>query len=176
MSTTPDLYLVFDVESDGLHGEGFAVGWVAIEPDRVGGVPILWEDGIAVAPAPTANAWIRENVLPHLPEPTHPDARSVRDAFWRVWDHWSAKGARLAADVAWPVEARFLAACVDDAPATRAWSGPYPLIDISSVRLAAGKDPLGEEARLAEELPAHNPLADARQSARLLAEALRARR
>lgn len=168
-------FVVFDVESDGLHGEGFAVGWAVVELDPVGGVPILLADGIAVGPAPQSNGWIRENVLPHLPTPTHADRRSVRDAFWQVWEHWREEGARLAADVAWPVEARFLAACVDDAPATRSWGGPYPLIDISSVRLAAGLDPLGEEVRLPPELPAHNPLADARQSSRLLTEALRRR-
>jgi hypothetical protein len=82
----------------------------------------------------------------------------------------------LAADCAWPVEARFLAACVDDQPEQRAWEGPYPLIDIASVRLAAGLDPLATVERLPSEMPAHDPLADARQSARLLIEALKVTR
>src|SRR5262249_27803998 len=160
-----DKYLVFDVESARLHGEGFAVGWVVVEADGVDGVPILWEDGIAIAPAPECSAWVRETILPHLPGPTHPDARALRDTFWATWESWKGRGALLAADVDWPVEARFLAACVDDDPEAREWGGPYPLIDIASVRLGAGLDPLGDEARLPEELPAHNPLADARLSA-----------
>jgi hypothetical protein len=54
-----------------------------------------------------------------------------------------------------------------------AGDGPYPLVDVASVRLAAGLDPLGAYDRTAGELPVHNPLADARQSARLLLEALK---
>jgi hypothetical protein len=73
---------------------------------------------------------------------------------------------------AWPVEARFLAACVDDNPMTHEWSGPYPLHDLASVLMAAGRDPLAKNERLPGELPEHDPLADARQSARLLLAAL----
>jgi len=165
-------WLVFDVESLGLHGEGFAVGWVVIQ--RQGQqAPRMLADGIAcclpIGPIPQ---WVRENVMPHLPLSTHVAERDVRGAFWRVWERWREEGSLLAADVSWPVEARFLAACIDDDRARRLWSGPYPLIDIASVRLAKGFDPLAEEERLPNELPAHNPLADARQSARLLMEAL----
>ena len=166
-----DLFMVFDVESIGLHGEGFAVGWTVVR--ELGKTPLA--EGIAVSrtddPLPQ---WVVENVLPHLPAPTHDTARKVRDAFWAVWARWREEGARLAADVAWPVEARFLAACVDDDPAAREWSGPYPLIDISSVCLAVGHDSLAADERWPSELPVHNPLADARQSARLLLEALEA--
>lgn len=168
----PVTYLVFDVESAGLHGEGFAVGWVVV---TASGKTLA--DGIAVSgtafalPSPLP-LWVQENVLPALPRATHATEREVRAKFWEAWEHWREEGALLAADVAWPVEARFLAMCVDDAPTTRAWSGPYPLIDIASVRLAKGLDPLAEVERLPSERPAHNPLADARQSARLLIEAL----
>lgn len=161
-------YLVFDVESCGLHGEGFAVGWAVVGPAGQ-----LLANGIAVAPPPARLEWLEENVMPHLPAPTEATTRAIRDCFWTVWDHWRDRGARLAADVPWPVEARFLSDCIAD-DGGREWTGPYPLIDIASVRLAVGLDPLGEEARLPMELPKHNPLADARQSARLLIEALEA--
>jgi hypothetical protein len=74
--------------------------------------------------------------------------------------------------VPWPVEAHFLSECVADRPQEREWQGPYPLLDVASVRLAAGLDPLATVDRLPSELPAHDPLADSRQSARLLVEAL----
>lgn len=169
-------YLVFDVESCGLHGEGFAVGWVVVQ--RQGLLkPKTLADGIALAlPIDPIPEWVRENVLPHLPNTTHRTTAAVRDEFWRVWEHWHEEGALLAADVAWPVEARFLAQCVDDQPGARSWGGPYPLVDIASVRLAVGLDPLAEVEREPNETPTHNPLADARQSARLLMEALRVRR
>lgn len=83
-----------------------------------------------------------------------------------------ATGELLAADCAWPVEARFLAACVDALPDERRFAGPYPLMEISTWMMAAGQDPMKTHARLESELPQHNPLADARQSARLLMEAI----
>jgi hypothetical protein len=77
-----------------------------------------------------------------------------------------------AADCAWPVEARFLARCVNDKPREREWQGPYPLMEIASYLEAAGMDPMKEYDRLPSELPKHNPLCDARQSARMLSMAL----
>lgn len=173
------LFMVFDVESVGLHGEGFAAGWVVVNAkgETQGG-------GLAHCPPENARGsrqnleWVKANV--GLPEVNGRDPdrgqwltpREVRDAFWRDWMWWKAKGARLAADVAWPVEARFLAACIDDDLQVREWDGPYPLIDIASVRFAAGLDPLGTESRREDEQPAHHPGGDAKQSARLLCEAL----
>jgi hypothetical protein len=165
------VYVVFDVESVGLHGTGFAVGWVVI--DREGRV---LDKGLAAClPSDSMGTrqnlhWVRENI-PHLPV-SESGPTAVRNAFWQVWDVWRERGAVLVADCPWPVEARFLAACVDDEPAAREWRGPYPFIDVASVRLAAGLEPLAQEVRLEEELPVHNPLADAMQSARLFLEAL----
>lgn len=165
------IYMVFDVESIGLHGEGFAVGWVVVQQD---GVELDWGrlacDPNAAAGAHEGRVWIANNVPTILP--THNTPRAIRETFWGWWQAWKKRGAILAADVAWPVEARFLAACVDDDPETRSGQGPYPLVDISSVRLAAGFDPTDAEPRQRDELPEHDPLADARQSARLLLIAL----
>ena len=97
--------------------------------------------------------WVREHV-PSL-EVTHHSLSRLRTDFWDVWRRWRRDGAWMAADVPWPVEARFLAACVDDCRPLFHDEGPYPLVDIASVRLAAGLDPLGTEARLDDEQPAH---------------------
>jgi hypothetical protein len=171
----PELFLVFDCESVGLHGETFAVGWVVVDrsgrelahgraachPDDAEGS----EDG---------RQWVRDNVPASIwPEAGECGPIWVREQFWLAWREWNAhQRAVLVADCAWPVEARFLARCVDDSPRVREWQGPYPLIDVASVRLAAGLDPLATVERLPGELPVHDPLADARQSARLLIEAL----
>lgn len=92
----------------------------------------------------------------------------MREKFWRRWLHWKEKGAVLAAECAWPVEGRFLNECIDTLPTDRKWAGPYPLLEISSIMIAGGMDPMANHPRLDDEQPAHNPLADARQSARLL--------
>ena len=117
--------------------------------------------------------WVNENVPPL--EVTSPTPQHLRNAFWHQWRYWADQGAVLVADCAWPVEANFLSACVRLNHAEREWQGPYPLHDLASVMLALGRDPTATHARLPNELPAHHPLHDARQSARLLLEALSTR-
>ena len=175
----PSTYFVFDVESVGLHGEGFAVG-VAIMDAATGEIEqtAIWCCSPLTAKGYADDyEWVNKNVdlSDVMLSRVLPSPKEVRKAFWDYWLYWKVNGAVMAADVAWPVEARFLAACVDDNPVHEKWQGPYPLIDIASVRHAAGFDPLALEERREDELPAHNPLADARQSARLLHEALTAR-
>lgn len=166
-------FFVFDVESVGLHGEGFAVA---------GGVYLAngaaqWEFGYC-CPIDEAKGddegrkWVKENV-PTL-KLTHRVPRGIRSAFWLDWLKAKAQSPNvvMAAECAWPVEARFLCAVIDDEPEERMWKGPYPLHEIATYLAAAGMNPMIPYPRTPSELPAHNPLPDARLSARLLAEAL----
>lgn len=182
----PPYFFVFDVESVGLHGLGFAVGWVVV--DLLGNVH---ESGLAHAPPHPEHGtdegykWVQDNV-PDLSADDSANigplwsmsAAGVRNQFWASWRHAQHhySGVVMAADVPWPVEARFLAHCIDDvaksADAMRPRQSPYPIIDVASVRLAVGLDPLQTLPRLPKEEPRHNPLCDARQSARVLIEAL----
>jgi len=171
------IFIVFDVESLGLHGEGWQVGYVVVGEDGQ-----EFEHGsFECQPGEAAGfgnqgqiaedrAWVAEHCRPHVHLFDCKNPAEVRAKFWARWLHWKEQGARLAADVCWPVETGFLTACIQDHGDP--WAGPYPLIDIASVRLAVGLDPLATVERLPNELPAHNALADARQSARLLLEAL----
>ena len=160
------IFFCVDIESIGLHGEGFAVGYVVV--DSLG---TEIESATFACPPDAARgtdsdrAWVTQHVPPL--SPTHATPREVRAAFWQRWLHWSALGAQMVADCAWPVEARFLAACVDDHGADAAWQGPYPLLDVSALATALGLDPRAAGDRLADELPQHDPLADARHCARL---------
>lgn len=162
--------MVFDVESIGLHGEGFAVGYVVVDGDGV----TRAEARYACHPDKAAGnddgrAWVRDNLPKIAFEFLTP--RAVRGRFWIDWWFWKQQGAFLVADCAWPVEARFLAACVDDDPDARRWEGPYPLHELASFMVAAGMDPMADYERLSDETQ-HDPLGDARQSARLLLTAL----
>lgn len=165
------LYMVFDVESVGLHGEGFAVGFVVVN-----GYGVEIQSGLAACPPDRARGtnedrvWIKDNI-PAIPENCDVPFQ-VRAHFWQQWMDWKQKGVILVTDCGWPVEARFLAQCVDD-DRRRKWEGPYPLHDLASILLAAGKNPTATFDRLPNELPAHNPLNDARQSARILIENLK---
>jgi hypothetical protein len=168
------LYMVFDVESVGLHGEGFAVGWVVVNGyDIEVQYGISWCQPVVTMGTSDSFEWILKNV-PELPNSfMRSSPKEVRTCFWEQWLCWKERGAILVADCAWPVEARFLAACVDDYLTEREWQGPYPLHDLASVLMAAGKNPLDKFERKTDELPEHNPLADARQSARILCDALK---
>lgn len=165
--------MVFDVESVGLHGQGFAVGYVVVNGFGVEITHAL----IACSPM-AANGddddrnWVAENVPVFEPTIKCKEPFEVRQAFWNQWLCWKDRGTVLVADCCWPVEARFLIECVDNDRAHRMWQGPYPLHDIASVLLAHGKNPTEKFTRLPSELPEHNPLNDARQSARILIESL----
>lgn len=166
-------YFVFDVESVGLYGEGFAVG---------GGVYHRGEclrefcfsspKSLAVADSPQSRQWVDENI-PDI-KLTHAMAFLMREEFWNTW--LKAKndypGILMAGECVYPVECNFLATCVGAGFAARQVQAPYPLIDISAVMLAAGMDPMATYDREPNEHPKHDPLADARQSARLLWTAL----
>ncbi len=166
------LFMVFDVKSIGLHGEGFAVAWVVVNRDgKRLAEGCLSCDPILCNGTAESHLWVREN-MPEL-EFTSPTKSHLQNMFWHEWRHWADQGAVLVADCAWPVEASFLSACVKQNHAEREWQGPYPLHDLASVMLAAGRDPLATNERLPDELPAHHPLMDARQSARLLVQALK---
>lgn len=158
-------WFVFDVESVGLHGEGFAVGWVHVtdEGEELRCGYAACDSALCRAGAHGDREWIAEN-LPMM-RTTAPSAYYVRAAFWEAWQVARAKGARMAADVPWPVEARFLLDCIADQP-SRAQDAPYPLYDVAMFL----PDPLATHERTPNELPAHHPLKDARQSARILLE------
>lgn len=167
------IHLILDVESVGLYGDGFSVGWVVV--DDVGGQTL--EEGILAAPQWQAfspsdddRRWVLRNVPRQAI--TSETLVELRTQFWQAWEPWQRRGALMWADCGFPVEAAFLVACGDNFPSKRAREAPYPLHEIATLRLAVGLDPLGTEERLPRELPIHDPLCDARQSARLLLEAL----
>lgn len=167
------LYMVFDVESAGLHGEGFAVGFVVTNGKETLDLG-LYACPLYKVQGHKGDSEGRNWVKQHCPtiKKTHEHPRGMRTMFWNKWQKWKVQGAVLVADCAWPVEARFLAKCVDDEPNSREWTGPYPLFDLSSVLLAMGINPLEKFPREESELPEHNPLNDAKQSARILVEHL----
>ena len=168
-------HMVFDVESIGLHGEAFAVGYVVVndEGERLDEGRFACDPYRARGTA-HSHSWVTQNVSLTSRDVNCHSPGVVRQEFWATYQRWKAKpeGLTLWADCAWPVEARFLIACIEDGHTEWEWHGPYPLHEIATLALAAGYDPTATVERLPEELPAHNPLNDARQSARLLLQYL----
>lgn len=171
------IIFMIDVESIGLHGEAFAVAWLVVDSER--GEELA--HGIFSVPPHIAKGdaesreWCRKNI-PVLPF-SHLDLGAMREDFWGRWISWKNKGAIMAADCPWPVESRFLADCIDDDP-SRAPNGPYPILDVASLKIGAGAtvaEAMTTGQRLPEERPVHNPLCDCRQSMRELLEAMSGR-
>lgn len=161
-------FFVFDVESVGLHGEGFAVGGGLFLENGSPQWTFRYACPVNTAKGDDAS---REWVAKNIPElgVTHRCPETMRDSFWREWERAKRDEALMAADCLWPVESNFIHQCIKDSPGR---NGPYPFVEISSVLLAAGMDPIGTYDREPSEMPQHDPMADARQSARILAMAL----
>jgi hypothetical protein len=161
------LFFVFDVESVGLHGEGFSVGWVVVNSKTK---ETLEEGCFYTNPVQCSGSskdlkWVTKNIQPL--KSTHSSAKNLREAFWQKWKYWKNKGALAVADCRWPVEARFFLDCINDKKEERNCDGPYPFICIGSVLFVLGYNPIGTYERKENELPEHNALNDARQSARI---------
>jgi hypothetical protein len=153
----------FDIESNGLHGLGFAAGAVVLEN---GEATHRFEGRVELS---SYDPWVRENVLPHLQSMTvYPTVEALREAFWKFYKEHK-EGSLVLADVGWPVEANWLSACVEQM--NDPWGGPYPLHEVATLLLAAGENPDATREDLVSKLPAkgakHHPLWDAEISAKV---------
>jgi hypothetical protein len=166
------IYFVFDVESIGLDGEGFAVGYVLFDED---GNEL--ENGYAACNPDLAKGedndrkWVMENVVPNLYGYTVNNPEQVRTYFWENLARIKTihKDVTFWADCSCPVKSNFVYLGIKD-DSIRAYLVPYPIHEIGTVLLLNGLDPTEYFERLDSELPVHNPVNDARQSARLLVE------
>lgn len=160
-----------DVEAIGLYGPAFWVGWVLFDK----GIEI--ESGyyacnpVAMLTEP-GNDW--DWVKANIPKPVGGYNRQwpigVRLGFWQSYMELIDRYTDLivVADCPFPVETRFFEQCINDAPMERRPYAPYPLVDVASIGLALGFDPMVEHTRALDELPRHDPVNDARQSGRQL--------
>lgn len=157
-------YLVFDVESAGLLGEGFAVGYCIVDDESGATLESDWRSaGIASVPCDSGNLmWLLEN-LPR--EVTHPENAMTLEGLreWFVSIVEQHKDCAPTSDCGVPVESNFLRAC---------GLNPYPLHEVATALLLAGRDPVGTFDRLPFELPKHHPMMDSRQSGRILLECI----
>jgi len=165
----PEYYFVFDVESIGLFGEAFSVGFVVF--NRQGKLQEELElscNPDSALGEPSDRIWVEQNCL--VGDFNCSSPVQVCERFLDYWKFWKKKDAILIADCCFPVETNFLCDCLRKNPENRLINSPYPLYDLSSFLFAYGCDPLAEYDRTENELPKHNSLNDARQSARLFKE------
>lgn len=170
----------FDAEANGLHGSILSVGACVLDTDHPGQPIDRARETFYVAREFRKwrlVKWVEKNVIPAIdaaPVNYAKSDRAIRDRFWAWMLACKDRGDLIVADCPWPVEASFLSRCVSDDIEDRAFKGPYPLVDVSTLLYAAGMDPLASYA--ADLWPAavpHNPLHDAIVSALAAEMALR---
>jgi hypothetical protein len=174
--TAESTLLCFDVESNGLHGEAFAVGAVVIKLDGT-----IVDEFVARCPINgPVDEWVEKNVLPpmHDFKITHKNSLELRNDFWRWFTQSKERVSYVIVDNGYPVEHRFLMQCQADDLDARYWGHAYPLLDVGSLLLSVGIKPLAVKYRLlddqiAGEMRKHNPRFDAEVSARAAIKALR---
>lgn len=173
----------FDVESQSLHGEGFAFGYVVITKHENSNELVILEKGecYSIEGAKGATDWVQEHIIPSLsyltpylqrditvlkksslPYEVVVTTKELRDRFFGIYKKWKDQNAEFWTDVNFPVESNFLSAIVKDANGTRDWEMPYALLDVASfLDVKVNRNEYSELKSLRK----HNPLDDILASA-----------
>lgn len=169
--------LCFDLETNGLHGQAFAIGALVI--DKHGTVHDQFTARTELNDE--VDEWVRQHVLPVLDDMpiTHGSYEAMREAFWRWFLKAEAKSDYVIVSNGYPVEYRFLLDCQEANIDERYWQHPFPLIELSSLLLPLGQLSRVKKNELYKKLPnmddfkKHHPLDDAKATALLAFEAFK---
>ena len=168
--------LCFDLETNGLHGEVFAIGAVVIDAQ---GKVLDQFTGRAKIKEPVDD-WVEKNVIPSIKNMlvTHGSYRDLREAFWRWYLQAEPKSDYILVSNGYPVEYRFLIKCQEEDLEERYWQHPFPILDLFSLLIQAGINPadkrvLKSAISNSQEFLLHNPLDDAKVTALLAFESFK---
>lgn len=156
-----DKYVFLDVESDGLYGNFLTAALIVV--DNEGNEISRAYYGICKEHMHVTDPWVIEHVLPIIGD--YEECENEKQLLQKTWDFWLQyqETAYMICDVAYPVECRFLRACVALNQSEYMCKAPFPLIDLSSLLMAKGYDPLYERKHFAskyKEECVHNALYD----------------
>lgn len=141
-----------DVETDGLYGDGFAVGAYVFENGR----EIDRFVGIAEIER-IQDPWVLENVVYALKNiPVYSSRLDLRNNFWNFWTK-NKDQAIIISDYGSPVESYFFRKCIEDDIKNRQWLGPYPLHEVATMLLSKGIDPDINRIEYVHNLLSHTP-------------------
>lgn len=168
-----EIIFSLDVESVGLYGDAFSVGVSVVdENNKEIDNLFLRADHHLAKGLDSGRKWIEQNVIPNLENINCESLYELRSKFWNFYKKYNLKypTMKTIADCGVPCEANFFRQCILDDLEARIWDGPFPLYEVGTLLILCGINPQASHERLSNELPIHNPLCDARQSARLWLE------
>ncbi len=172
-----DKILFVDAESDGLYGAFISVAMKVIDVCTGKEIDCIY-CGVAKDKLDVKEPWVKENVVPFLGEYTPYDSEcQMLEDVWRFWIKY-AERADVVADVAFPVEYRLFAKCVEMNQVKRMYRAPFPLLDLSSMLYAIGIDPDADRLMLLDDMPKgirHNAMFDVDVSVLIWKKYLRVR-
>lgn len=135
-----------DAETDGLYGAFISVAIVVLDPE-CNEIERHYL-GIKKEKLKVENDWVKKNVLPILGDYKEcEDEDELLSCVWDIWNKYSDNSYAIA-DVAYPVEMRLFEKCIMKDPNNRAFKGPYPFIDLSSILMARNIDPMMERSKI----------------------------
>ena len=169
--------LSFDLETNGLHGQAFAVGAVIVD----GQGDILDQFTGRTDIAGSVDPWVKENVLPVIEDmPINCKSyNELKEGFWNWYIEAEAKSDYVLVNNGYPVEYRFLLDCQEADIERRYWQHPFPILDLLSLLIQIGEEPHGNDNEFIREFfekyppKPHNPLWDATMAVLAAFKALR---
>ncbi|OUP50171.1 hypothetical protein [Lachnoclostridium sp. An181] len=156
-----EYYVFVDAETDGLYGRFLTVAMLILNREmkeierRYLGVK---KENLIVT-----DKWTKAHVLPVIGGYEEvEDEKQLLEKTWNIWMKY-AEHAYAVADVCYPVECRLFQKCVELNRVERMFHAPYPLVDLSSLLLAKGIDPLKNRKELVHNIgeeQTHNAMYD----------------
>lgn len=165
--------LSFDLETNGLHGEAFAIG--AIVMDGEGRV----HDEFSARCRLTSRVddWVKDNVLPAIADMpiTHSTYEELREAFWEWYLKAEVRADYVLVNNGYPVEYRFLLDCQNANIEERYWDHPFPILELSSILLMTNQSSASLRKQVDPEYghKLHHPLEDSKLAIKIAFEAFR---
>ncbi len=169
--------LSFDLETNGLHGQAFAVGAVVMSADG----QVHDEFTARARLTSKVDDWVKDNVLPAIADMpiTHDNYEQLREAFWAWYMQAEAEADYVLVNNGYPVEYRFLLDCQQANLEERYWQHPFPLLELSSILLMTEHDSGSGKRLLKKSLDEnyghklHHPLEDAKMAVKVAFEAFK---
>lgn len=156
-----------DAETDGLYGTFLSIAAMVTDES---GQEVERFYGAFLPPQDKINSkWVLEHVYPYLhnAEKKYTDETALLEDFWQFWMK-HRENCICITDVGHPVESRLFSTCVKMNLVEREWLGPFPMLDLSTLLLAHGIQPLTDRKKLSGlSLKQHDAMNDACMMAKI---------